>query len=220
MASAVTKIEFYNKLTVPTELIGKINPVTAGADKFECKLDNPPVGDDKIVKMYAIATFQGGSYSVASPDIDCAFNVTKQPLFDKPEIEYPTEDTIDLDNTMDCSFITDWDIDADSITKFELQWKLQSDADWENSEDLTPSLADNIFTATFELDVTDEDMYMVRIRAFDNTMVLVDNEFVSEPIPSEWSPIKYINKNVFLGVDDAGTDWWTWDDAGSDKILY
>lgn len=190
---------------IPVEKMGEIDYPD---ENFTICFVDPPVGDNYYTDMKAIATFDNGTYSDASPGtVKCEFNVTAQPLFDTAGVVYTTGTSLAQPSTMDVSYVTEFTIDADSIAKFVLEWKKDSDALW-TSVDITPSLAANVFTGAFTLDTTDEAVYLLRIKAVDS----VADE-------TEWSPVKYVNKNVFIGVDNAGIDSWCWDNACTSKVL-
>ena len=218
MASVVKKIEFLNNKVSPAEVMGSIN---YPEDKFIAAMDNPPVGDDYKAYIIARAIFNGDVYSAYSPEVKCALNVTKQPLLDSPLAEIVTADSYDLDNTFDCSFVnpsTEFAIDKSAITSIEINWKKEGDAEWTvvelTGDDIT--LTDNVFTSTYALDITDSDIYMVRVRAFDSTQKLESGSFVPDYQSTDWSPIKYINKGVlYTNTEGGSTDDWYWWDSGT-----
>ena len=207
MPSIVTKIEFYNAAKIPVEKMGEIlNP----DDNFEVCFTNPPVTDNYYNEIYAIATFDNGSYSVASSPVENYLGIIVKSVFDDPMVAYPTTETeIDLPMTLDLSLVTEFTIEAAAIPKFVLEYKLATASSW-TAVDITPlTLLNNEFTGTYELDITSDDIYAVRVKAID-----------SNGDTSGYSDVKYVVKNIFLGWDNTGTDAVTWDNAGSDKVLY
>ena len=206
MPSVVAKLEFYNMSKTPVEKMGQID---YPANDFTLCFVDPPVGDDYYTDMKAIATFDNGTYTDASPGtVKCYFNVTAQPLFDTAGVVYISGTSLANPSTMDMSYVTEFTIDSGAIAKFVLEHKKTSETSW-TSVDITPSKLANVYTGVFSLDTTDEAIYMLRIKAVDS----VGDE-------SDWSPIKYANKNTYVAWDNSGTDAVTWDNAGSDLVLY
>lgn len=211
------KLEFWNR--VPVELMGELpdDEHEGGIDTglFEKTFEYPPVGDDYYAKMYAIATFENNYRRVASADYETTLNVTKAPLFVKPEPEYPTETTITIEGSLDCTYITQYVIDDDfSVSKFVLYWRLEGAGTWETVDITEWTRTDNVFNFTYDLDITDNGIYEMKLVAYDRTVKINEAGTAFEPSPeaSNFSPDKYINKNILYS--DTGDDWY-WDVAAS-----
>ena len=179
-------------------------------ENFNVCFTNPPVTDNYYNELYAIATFDNGSYSVASSPVENYLGIIVKSQFDDPKMEYPTTETeLELPMTLDLTLVTEFTIETAAIPKFVLEYKRATASSW-TSVDITPlTFLANEFTGTYTLEIPDEDIYMVRVKAID-----------SNGDTSGYSETKYVVKNIFLGWDNTGNDAVTWDNAGTDKVLY
>lgn len=207
MPSVVTKIEFFNGGVAPVEKMGEIlNP----AENFAVCFVDPPVHANYYADMYGIATFDNGSYSNSSASVETYLGITAKSLFDNPAIEYKTTElTSDLPMTLDLSFVTEFTIEAAAIAKFVLEYKKNGDVSWTSVDITSLTLSGNIFTNTYTLDITADEIYAIRVKAID-----------SNGDTTGYSETKYIIKNMYVAWDNAGTEALTWDNTGTDLVLY
>ena len=203
---SLSKIEFYN--AADDTLIKTVSPVPASPFTV-CFDDIVLVPNDKYLEVWAKVYFENGTFTIGSTPVKAVVNETSLVDFDTALAEFVTADTLTLDGTLDLSEVTQFTVDAGSVGKFVFEYKKFSDASYTSTAVVTPVPVANVFTESSPtMDLTADDKYVARWKWVD-----------SLGVSSAWT-YKIIVKDLYVGVDNAGTDAWCWDNACTSKVTY
>lgn len=208
---SIVGVYFMNKGKTPIELMGVLpdeeHPGEIG-NKFEKGFTYPPVGDDYYAEMYAMAIYPGGHRQKVSGDVQTVLKVSHIPEFVDPEnyIKIILEDETTLDISLfpfilDMSHVVEFEIEPECISYIQIRSRQRLTVDtWTEWVELEPvesepylTFADNVFTwtagGTITLPVGSNE---IQWRVFDSTVRLINDEFVDQPVASNWSETKRI----------------------------